>query len=269
MSMPFNDTTTRKGLVQFYERECGFNFGDVSGNAALLAEFTADVNVSIDDFMAIALPAGGTWQVDDTNQTDYPIIMINLVAGQRDYPFTVDGSGNLILEIFKVFVADSGGTYREIMPVDVETGAVMPNQGNASGQLYGAGLSSFTDGKNTQGTPSRYDKLANGIFLDPIPSYSYSQGLKVYVDREGSYFSVGDTTKKPGVPGLFHKYFYLKPAREYARRNSLDNFPVLDAEVTKLEGNPRLGIVGEIGTFFAMRTRDERKQLQVGMDSNE
>ena len=46
MSIQFNDTTTYKGLVQFFEKEVGFNRGDVAGNTDRLKEFTADVYVS-------------------------------------------------------------------------------------------------------------------------------------------------------------------------------------------------------------------------------
>lgn len=253
MSLVFSDTSNYKGIVQFYERECGFNRADVSGNTAKLKEFTADVNLALDDFLSVAIPASGTWQMDDTNHTAYPIITTNLVANQRDYSFTSDEQGNLLLDIYKVLVADSSGIFHEIDPVDVES------ESDTTG---------FTDGRNGTGTPTRYDKTANGIFLDPIPATSVTAGLKVYVNREGSYFTYTDTTKKPGVPGLFHKYFYLKPALDYARRNNLANFATIQAEVTKLEGNARLGIVGAIEEYFASRTRDERPRLAPAYQNN-
>src|SRR3990167_11282297 len=103
MSIQFNQTASPyRGLVQFYEKEIGANRADVSGTAEKLAQFTSDVNQALDDFWAIAIPASGTWQLDDSNQTDYPIITTNLVASQRDYSFTTDGSSNLILDIYRV-----------------------------------------------------------------------------------------------------------------------------------------------------------------------
>lgn len=253
MSAVFNDTTNLKGLVQLYEKEIGANQGDVSGNTTKLKEFAAGANQALDDFWAFAIPASGTWQLDDSNQTDYPIITANLVANQRDYSFTVDGSSNLILEIYKVFVANASGIYSEIFPVDVQS------EENTS---------SFTDGQNATGTPTRYDKTSNGIFLDPIPSASVTNGLKVYINREASYFTSGDTTKKPGVPGILHKYFYLKPALDYARRNSLANLPRIEAEVLKMEGNNRAGIIGSIEEYFSLRSRDEKKRLSVNQEDN-
>lgn len=254
MSLQFNDSVASKGLVQQYEFEIGANAADVSGNTTRLKQFAAAVNIAYDNFLRIALNASGTWQFDDSNQTDYPIITTNLVSGQRDYSFTTDGSGNLILDIYRVFVADSSGVFSEIYPVDVQE----PRSDTVS----------FADGRNASGTPTRYDKTANSIFLDVIPSYNYTNGLKLYVNREPSYFVYTDTTKKPGVPGDLHKYFYLKPAAEHARRNNLANKNDLANEVLKMEGDDLRNIPGTIGTYFASRNRDERKRLAVSQPDN-
>ncbi len=250
MSMPFSDTTTYKGLVQMYEEECGFEPGDISGNTRKLRKFTAEVNQALDDFFALALPASGTWQFDDSNQTDYPIIKTNIVSGQRDYPFTTDENGNLILDIYKVMIMRSAvaTTYEEITPVDAQS-------------EYEYGDTNVSSENTTGGMPCEYDKTANGIFLNPIPNYNATNGLKLYINREASYFVYTDTDKKPGVPGLFHKYFYLKPAQAYARRNSLANAAKIDTEIMRLEGVPEKGIVGSIARYFGHRIRDERKSI--------
>lgn len=253
MSLVFNDTATYRGLVQIYEKEIGANLGDISGNIKKLKQFTADVNLALDDFIRIALEASGTWQFDDSNHTTYPIIRTNLVSGQRDYQLTTDEGGNLILDVFKVLVADSSGRFHVVNPVDVQS------ENDTQG---------FTNGANNTGAPSTYDKTANAIFLDPIPGYNATLGLEVYINREGSYFVYTDTTKTPGVPGLFHRYFAIKPAYDYARRNSLSVEGSLAAEVLKMEGNRRLGVVGTIADYFGGRSRDERKRLEPARDSN-
>lgn len=253
MSLVFNDTSTYKGIVQEYEREIGANLGDVSGSTTKLKQLAAAVNIAYDDFMRIAIKSSGTWQFDDSNQTDYPIITTNLVSGQRDYAFTTDGTSNLILDIYRVFVADSSGVFSEIYPVDVQSEV---------------DTIAFADGRNASGTPTRYDKTANSIFLDLIPNYNYSNGLKLYINREPSYFTSADTTKKPGVPGILQKYFYLKPAAEYARRNNLANKNDLANEVLKMEGDELRNIPGTIATYFASRNRDERKRLAVSQEDN-
>lgn len=245
MSIQFNDTTNYKGLAQIYEKLIGVERGFITGNTDRFKEFTADANIALDKAHQVIFDAGGTWQYDDSNQTDFPIITTNVVSGQRDYTFTTDQTGNLILEIYRVMVADSSGFFQEINPVDVQTGK---------------NLSSFYDGQNTGGTPDKYDKTANGIFLDPVPNYNYTNGLKVYINREASYFTSSDTTKKPGFAGIFHKYIALLPAYEYAFRNSLSNTNVLRAEVQEMEQ--------AIKDYYSLRDKHVRNRLNPNLENN-
>lgn len=203
MSLAFSNTTTKNGLIQLCERNCGFNDGEISGNSTLLARFTGDLNIALDKTLATIFEVGGTWQFDDSNHTDYPIITSTITSGQRDYPFTSDEQGNLILDVYKVLVADSSGDFRELIKYDQQSDAPF----------------SYWDGNNTTGLPVSYDKTANAIFLDPIPNYTRASSLKVYINREGSYFSTSDTTKKPGFAGLFHPYLALHASYNYCMRN--------------------------------------------------
>lgn len=202
-----------------------------------VADKTRDINLALDRALALIFEVGGTWQFDDNNHEDYAIITTTLTAGQRDYTFTSDEQGNLILEILKVFVADENGNYREVTPVDVPEGAP----------------SNFWDGLETQGQPNTYDKLANGIMLDPIPNYTRANGLKIYISREGSYFSTTDTTKKPGFAGLFHEYLALRPSYQYAFRNSMPNTQLLKAETLEMEE--------AIKNYYKAREKDVRKRI--------
>lgn len=241
MSLTYNDTTNYKGVVQIYEKEVGLSNGAVSGNTTLLKELTADVNQSLDDFFSIALPASGDWQLDDSNQTSYPIVTANLVQGQRDYPFTTDSDGNLILDIYKVLILPTATAtlYQPLGVIDAQSEDWNGIQVNLL----------------TQGVPYQYDKTANGIFLDPIPSYNATSGLKVYINREASYFAYTDTTKKPGVPGLFHRYFAIKPAMEYARRKNLKVYAGLYREVLQMEV--------AIKAYFGKRDRDAEHRITM------
>lgn len=251
MSRQFNDTTNYGGLVQIFEKEIGANRGDISGNSDKLKEFTVSANSALDKFMQIALTASGTWQFDDSNQTDYPIITTALVQGQRDYSFVTDGTGNLILDIYEVYARISAtGVYQKLYAADAQSEDYTTN---------------FTSGLNVQGVPYRYDKTANAIFLDLIPSYSSSDGLKVYINREASYFQYTDTTRKAGVPGILHDYFAIKPAYETARRNNIASFNRLEEEVIKYEGDEEKGIVGSIASYFGRRAKDEPTVLRQRM----
>lgn len=237
MSLQFSNTSTKNGIIQRIEKTVGFQDGGISGDSTLLAQFTGDVNEALNRALTIIFNVGGTWQFDDSNHTDLPIITTNLVTGQRDYPFTTDGSSNLILEIEKVLVADENGLFREITPVDIA---------NAPTNMW--------DGQDTGGQPNTYDKLGNGILLDPIPNYNATGGLKLYISREGSYFATSDTTKKPGIAGLFHEYLVLYPALQYSVRNALAITKNISAMVDKMEEDMR--------EFYLKREEDVRKVIR-------
>jgi hypothetical protein len=208
MSLVFNDTTNKSGIIQQLERKCGFNDGDISGNTLRMAQFTADINLAMDTVAAKIFKLGGTWQFDDSNHTNYPILTTDLVAGQRDYAFTADDSGNIILGIYKVLVLRDG-EYKEINPVDQQSRT--------------EDVDTLTNGADLEGAVTRYDKTANGIFLDLVPEANVTDGLKIYVNREPSYFTVSDTTKKPGFDGLVHEYLVYEVAYKYARDKRLPN----------------------------------------------
>jgi len=174
------------------------------------ANIVIDVNLAQDEVWAEALKNNG-WNVDDFNQTDYPIIYTDLVNGQRDYQLVTDATGNRVLDIYKVQIKDASGIYHDIKLVD--------QQGDNSNV-------SMTDGQNTTGLPTTYDLTGHGIFLDVIPatgSVTMTNGLKVFIDRTPTYFATTDTTKVSGIDPLCHDYLYLKPSYEYARDKGLQN----------------------------------------------
>lgn len=236
MSLQYSDTTNYRGILQTIEDELGFKRADITGNTVLLKNFTSLVNLTWDDYLQIALPASGTWQFDDSNFTDYPVIKANLVDGQEDYTFTTDEGGNLILDIYKVAILPSATStlYEEIYPIDQQTRDHAPD------------LVSETTAK---GVPRQYDKTANAVILTPTPSYNATNGIKIYINREASYFTTTDATKKPGCPGIHHKYFALKPALDYARRHSMSSEVSLRNEVQLMER--------AIKEYFGKRSKDD------------
>lgn len=203
-------------ITELIDRNCKSNSASYP-----IDEKTADINLSLDKALDLIFKSSGRWQFDDSNHDDYPIITTSITQGQRDYPFVTDESGNLILDIYKVMVkSTTTGQYEEIYPVDVQSDQ---------------GTEGFYDGLNTEGKPYRYDKTANSIFLDQIPDETVTNGLKVYINREGSYFQTTDTTKKAGFAGLFHEYLALRPSYQYAYRNSLQNKNDLKNEMLEME----------------------------------
>jgi len=231
-------------ILRQIEKELGFEPGDISSNTQRKSDFTEDINLALGDAMSVIFKASGTWQYDDSSHTDYPIITTDLVSGQRDYSFTADGSGNLILDIYKVMRKSPTGVMEEIKPVD-------RNQ-------KGTDLESFET--TVSGTPTRYDKLGNGIFLDLIPNYNSEDGLQLFINREGSFFTTSDTTKKAGFAGLYHEYLVLVPAYKYARSNSLKSVARLEKDVQVMEE--------KIRQYYATRERDIIRKMSPSRENN-
>lgn len=235
MSIQFSSTATKDGIIQQIEQACGFDDGGITSNSVRMAQFTGKVNVAQDEVFAFALNNSG-WNTDDFNHTKDPFITTALVSGQRDYHFTVDQEGSIILDIFRVMCRGSEtGQYELIKPIDQQS------------DLH---VETFYNGQDSTGTPWRYDKTGNGIFLDPIPNFNSTDGLKLFINRESTYFLVSDTTKLSGIDTLCHDFLYLKPAYEYARDNGLSNRETLfrDMQVAwkKIENR------------YSMRERDVR-----------
>lgn len=244
MSLQFNDTATKRGIIQEIESNCGFQDGGISGNTTLLKKFTAQVNLALDKIFSIIFKAGKKWQFDDGNHIDHPFIMTNIVSGQRDYSFVTDEQGNLILDIYKVMRKNADGFWEEIKPVDQQSDETTEE---------------FYDGRDVPGIPNRYDKTGNSIFFDVVPDYNSTNGLKIFINREGSYFVYGDTNKKPGFAGLFHEYLALRPSYFYAIRKGLKNYKLLKGEMLEMEGDCK--------KYYSDRSKDDADVLTAeGVD---
>ncbi len=243
MSLQFSTgSTSRAGIVELIDKRLGTN-----ASTYPIADKVADINSAIDDVTAIALKASGNWQYDDNNQTDEPVIYLDIVNGQRQYSFIKDGTGNVILDFYKVMAKWPDNIYHELDPVDQQSD----------------GPTSLIDERNVAGIPVCYDKTGNSIFLDLIPNYDMPKGIKIFINRESQYFTVTDTTKMPGFVGLFHRYLVIKAAYTYAASKGLPQaggrlrngaFTGLLYEVTTMEA--------QIDAYYGGRAKDERPQLQ-------
>lgn len=235
MSLSYNDTTNKDGILQRIEQELGFPDAYISGDATRLKFWTGSINLALDKVFHIIFSADGKWQFDDSNHTKNPFILTELTINQRNYNFTSDEQSNLILDIHSVFARTStSNPYYQLDAVDIQTD----------------GDSSFTDGLNTTGWPSSYDKTGNGIKLDYLPTATVTNGLKLFINREGSYFTTSDTTKVPGFAGLYHEYLVLEPCYRYARANSLKKKETFKGDVLELEKR--------IIEYYSRRDRDSR-----------
>lgn len=240
--MQLSESTNKTGIYELFQ-----DLTKTNPTSYSLYKFVRDANNAFGNYNLIALRSSQKWEMDDTNQTDYPIITINIVSGQADYPFTFDGSStpNQILDISRVELKDLTGVSRFLTPYD---------QSETSNSL--------TQDATMLGTPYRYDKLANAIWLNPVPNYSLANALKVYFGRTPVYF-IGDgahNTIIPGIPDMFHPYFSYVPAYLYCVQNLPELAAGYLAIVQKMEV--------DIANFYFFRNRDERKNMRPLSDSS-
>lgn len=203
------------------------------------AQKTLAVNNALNKFMLLAIESEGRWQVDDSNQTDYPIVKGNLVSNQQDYSFTTDEQGNQILDIYRIEILDSSGNGKFLIPID-------------QSELKGVALTEFM---KTAGTPVYYDKTSNGVFLYPKPSYNSTGGIKFYVNRTSTYFLTTDTTKKAGIPWVFHEYLAIRPSYYYCLDKGLPQAKSLYNEMISFENM--------IGDYYSKRDKDEPQRIKT------
>lgn len=237
--MKFSDTSTKLGLIQDYEKKIGASYGDVSGDSEALYEATARINRAQDRFHYLAMSADGRWQFADDNDTELYIATANMVSNQRDYTFSLEH-----LEIEKVLIKDSGGTWALLDSID---------QNDPEAKTYLENNSSNT------GTPTKYDKRGSSLIFDKTPNYSLSNAIKVYFKKGPNYYVYTDTTKVPGFASIFHGYLSLHAATHHALEKGLsvakNLFDLLQIEEQSIQA------------FYSKRNRDERPRLRVNIEN--
>lgn len=216
--MQYSDTANRTGIVELLEDLTTTQSATTSSYP--LATKTRDINNAFSNFISIAIRACGRWQVDDTNQTDFPIVTFDLVSGQDNYAFDRDGStpSNQILELHKLRIKNSSGRWFEPTQIDRRE----------------FDISQFQD---VTGTPEFYDITSNGIIFYPTPNYNSDEGAELYVSRMPTRFTTSDTTKKAGIPEMFHEYLAIRPAYFYCLANGLKQATGLGNEMFRMEEN--------------------------------
>jgi hypothetical protein len=251
MSLKLYTPATKSGIIDLIYSNTG-----ADATKYPLMEVVRDINLAKDKLISIAIPASGKWQLDDSGHTDYPIISTDLISGQRDYSFTTDEQGNLILDIYRVMVADANGVFHDLQRVD--------QQDSSDPRSIG-----FVDGQNKTGKPSYYDKTANGIFLDVIPDYNMRlvneglAGIKIMINREGLHYSVptinvADTTTS-GIDPRLDEYLAIRPTAYFAAKKGLKSAGFWMNELLKYEGQG--SVQGLIEEIYGQKSKDERPTL--------
>lgn len=237
--MVFNDTTNLNGIIQACEQNIfGENpFGQISGNAPRLSMFTNFINEAYSRYAILALLSDNKWQWDDTNATDLPIAITNLVSGQQDYSFATDQ-----VMIDQVEIKDSAGIWHGLSEIDEK--------------FFSNNNISLTQWLNSTvgGIPSEYQKVANSVFLNPTPNYNSTGGLKLRFKRGPLYFLSTDTTKKQGFTELHANYLADYATYKYSLSRGLPQASTFQGLVAEWEGV-------KIPEFYDKRSGEHSKVL--------
>lgn len=214
----FSDTTNGLGLIQDAEGRLNFPETGISGNPALLRQFTRYINIWYQKVVTMIFASQDDWDWDDSNQTDYPIATANLVANQQDYAIPVSLSA---LKIQRIDITFDGTNWKKAKPLDVQSI-------NNAVDTVNIGNTFSTDNP-------RYDIKANSFFLYPLPPVNVTGGIKVWFSRGPLEFATTDTTKQPGFDPAFHSMLSVGAAYDYAIDKNLPTSPALQGKIQDFE----------------------------------
>lgn len=230
----FSDTSGQLGIVEQVR-----SLMRVDSDQWPTSKIVNSVNNYLDTVVGYAIGADRRWNFDDSNHAKLPIGTTNLVANQSDYSFLTDEQGNPILELLRIDILDSSGSYRQLRPL-------------AQSDIHKA----IDESQRTAGLPTTYTKIADNIVrLTSKPIASVTNGLKFYFQRAGSYFVATDTTKIPGVSPLLHRGFVIAAAYDGALTLGLPNLNALSIEMEK----ERV----KMENYFENRNPDEQKFIRM------
>ena len=211
-------------------------------------EIIFSANIWLDKVFSWILQADKRWNFDDNNQSDLPIGTIALVADQRDYGLTAA----TVLNILKIVCKDSAGNYKELTPMTLDDPAARD----------------ILELRNSSGTPRRYVKNGNAIFLDPAPSYASATGLRVFFQRNTVPFTTADTTAVPGFAKPFHDILPMGSAYDYLMVKDTNRAKTLYEVVQTNDGRiVERGLIAamkaDLIQFYSARSEDQRPRLQL------
>lgn len=229
MAIQFSDTSNLTGLVETLARYTGTQTSTTSSYT--LAQKTLDINNAYVHFINLAARAAGKQQVDDTNNTTLPLLLSNMVSGTANYSFKVDEASptNQVLELQKLRIKDVNGKWTDYL-TQIDKNEV--------------DISQFQD---ITGTPEYYDLIGDNVVFYPTPNYNSTDGIEFTITRTPIYFLTTDTTKKPGIPDMFHEYLVLRPAYYFCVAKGLPQ--------AKAYGEAMLMMEREAKQYYANRNK--------------
>lgn len=168
------------------------------------------INEWIYKIETMILDSQDDWDIDDSNNTNYPIATTNLVAGQRDYTFPVTLG---ITQIKRVDVTYDGVTW--VKCTEMDSSMIKDNIGNDD----------YVDNTFSTAQPY-YDMKSNAIWLYPRPTSNVSNGLRIEYFRDFNIIDADDlssTSLEPGFDRAFHPMIAYGAAADWLMAKSKSN----------------------------------------------
>lgn len=176
----------------------GFKTND-STSSFTAAQRLASVNKYYHKIQTMILQSSDSWDYDDTNKTDYPILTANLVANQQDYTLPL-----ATLKVKRLEAKYDGVNWTRVNAFDI------------SGVTTGSDETSVDNAFTT--SDPHYDINSGSLFLYPEPDTSVTNGLKLWIARQVDTFTSAQYTTgtlEPGFDDQFHIMLPLGAAYDY------------------------------------------------------
>jgi len=198
-----------------------------------------NINTAYEKVVGILISLNTRWEFDDTNFTDFPRGVADLVASQHDYSFDTSH-----LAIESVEVMDASGDYYKLKPVNKAD--------------YSAALEELYD---TAGKPEVYDKDGKSVLIYPAPSaaeVTATSGLRVNFRRTADLFTsaqVTTGTKVPGFASPYHMILAYEAAMAFNLVYKPNRVPSLKALSDKM--------IEDMVEFHTKREKDEKSVITM------
>jgi hypothetical protein len=199
------------------------------------------INQAYEQVVGWLINADGSWQFDDSNNTNLPIGTQTLVASQNAYTFN-----DKFLQILEVQIKDVNGNWQIIEPID---------------QKEFSDSTPLDEAFKTAGMPQYYDKVSDDtIKLYPAPSAAnctLASGLKIKYKRTASLFletvpgTPDDVDKEPGFSSPYHYILSYMAAIPYCMSYKKDRVALYEKRVMDMKK--------ELIEIYSQREKDVRK----------
>jgi hypothetical protein len=209
------------------------NICNSTSNTYPINDKTRRFNAALDRFFHLAFEADAQWPFEDSNYSSAAIKTANLVASTNSYKITTIAGSNFA-NLLKVAAKDSAGTSRELTFVPFESITDFDTEYATT---------------TTTTTPTEYTLLGDFLYLKDTPSYNLTNGLRLFVERNGVYMATTDTTKEPGVPSQFHWFLCRYAALPFLIAKSLPQVTGVSQQILTDER--------EIKEYFSSRNKHD------------